>query len=375
MALAHLRLGHIDRWLENADQAADEYRQAIGLFEILEKQSPKAEYRQGLANSYNWLGLTLTPLRDRASDAEQAYNRALTLQEDLVRTSARRADYQQELARTRYNRGVLHWSTAVPTNPDFKVAESDYREAIRLLEPLARSQSDRVPALELARAYNNLATLLALDDQRLVEAKRFYEAAIRQDEELTRTEPANREYTLELAKFCDNLSDLLRRLGEGDLAKARSRQALDLLDALAVPAPSLGIERADAHNLRGQLLQASDPRSAVAEYQEALEILETLRQDRNARHLPLFHERYQDLLQNLAAFAGDNPSADVHALLVRALTGYLELAQASLASGSAADAQLVLENVSNLLPELSEVDQRPMMKAYRALQDRLAARK
>ncbi len=42
----------------------------------------------------------------------------------------------------------------------------------------------------------------------------------------------------------------------------------------------------------------------------------------------------------------------------RAITGYLNLAQASLESGSVADTRLVLENVSNLLPELSERDRR-----------------
>ena len=45
------------------------------------------------------------------------------------------------------------------------------------------------------------------------------------------------------------------------------------------------------------------------------------------------------------------------------------------ASASAVDAQLVLENVSNLLPELSETDRVRVMAPYRTLQDRLAAHK
>ena len=67
---------------------------------------------------------------------------------------------------------------------------------------------------------------------------------------------------MELAKYCNNLSYLLGQLGDDDLAKARSRQALDLLDALALPAPSLGIEQADAHNLRGQLVAGAAIRAA-----------------------------------------------------------------------------------------------------------------
>jgi tetratricopeptide (TPR) repeat protein len=374
LARAHLRLGHIDRWLEYTVVAAHEYEQAIRLFESLENQSSKAEYRQQRANSYNWLAWTLTPLPDRAAEAEKAYNSALSLQEDLVRRDPPRTDYRQELARTRYNRGILREMSAAPFSPQLSAAESDFREAIRLLEPLAGNPADRVPSLELARAYNNLGNLLD-DNERLAEARGFYEAAIRHDEALTKAEPANREYMLELAKFCDNLSSLLRRLGDDNLAKQRGQQALDLLETLALPAPSLAIEQADAHNLRGQLLQAHDVRGAVAAYQEALEIFEKLWKNRTSRYSTLLHQRYDDLLLSLASLGRESRDALVHALLMRAVTGYLDLAHASLASGSTADARLVLENVSSLLPELSEADRLGVTKPYRSLQDRLAARK
>jgi tetratricopeptide (TPR) repeat protein len=373
IAMAHLRLGHIDRWLEKADEAVGGYRKAIVLFESLDAQFHKAEYRQGLANANNWLGLTLTPIPDRAADAEKAYKSALALQEDLVRASPARAEYQQDAARTRYNRGILRSRAATPGAPEFSAAESDFREAIRLLEPLSRSASDRVPALELARVYNNLANLLALDDGRLVEAKALYEAAIRQDEVLALAEPANRVYRMELAKYCNNLSYLLGQLGDDDLATARSRQALDLLDALALPAPSLGLEQADAHNLRGRLLEARGPSGALAEYRQALEGFERVWQDTNAHYLAPVHQRYQDFLINLAHLSRGSQDGAVHALLLRAMTGYIDLAQRSLAAGSVADARLVLENISDLLPELAEPDRKAITKSHLALQERLAA--
>jgi len=375
MALAHLRVGHINRWLDRADDAAREYEQAIGLFEGLRHQSDKPEFRQGLASAYNWLGLTLTLVPDRAADADKAYNSALMLQEDLMRANPSRDEYQQDAARTRYNRGILRFKTANPGSAEFSATESDFREAIRLLEPLAGRPADPVPSLELARAYNNLATLLALDDTRLVEARGLYEAAIGRDEELMKTEPANRVYKMELATFCNNFAYLLGQLGEDDLAKARSRQALDLLDDLALPAPSLGIEQADAHNLRGRLLQAQDPREALAEYRQALELYESRWRDQTAHNLTRVHERYQDFLLNLARFGRDSRDPAPHALLLRAITGYLDLAQASLESGAVADTRLVLENVSNLLPELTEPDRTTIMKPLRTLEEGLAARK
>ena len=67
----------------------------------------------------------------------------------------------------------------------FRTAEADFREAIRLLEPLARTGRDPQPRQDLARAYNNLASLLApgrAEDDR--GARPFYEQAIRTHEEL-----------------------------------------------------------------------------------------------------------------------------------------------------------------------------------------------
>jgi tetratricopeptide (TPR) repeat protein len=348
---------------------------SIKLFEGLGNQGNKPEHRQGRAGAYNWLGLTLSGVPGRAADAEQAYDSALALQDDLMRANSSRDEYQQDAARTRYNRGILRFNSASSGSGEFGAAESDFREAIRLLEPLAGRPSDPVPALELARAYNNLGNVLAQDDSRLVEARGLYEAAIRRDEELMAAEPANRVYKMELAMLCNNLSYLLEQLGDNDLAKARSLQALDLLDELALPAPSLSIEQADAHNLRGQLMQAQDPRGALAEYRQALEIYQSRWRDHTAHNVARVHERYQDFLLNLARFGRNSRAPEVHALLLGAIHGYLDQGQASLESGSVANTRLVLENVSNLLPELAERDRAAIMKPLRTLQESMAARK
>ena len=50
------------------------------------------------------------------------------------------------------------------------------------------------------------------------------------------------EYALELATFSNNLSVLLRRSGDTAGAEARNEDALRLLEQLARPAPSLGID-------------------------------------------------------------------------------------------------------------------------------------
>ncbi|MEO5741842.1 MAG: hypothetical protein ABIS29_14740, partial [Vicinamibacterales bacterium] len=128
-------------------------------------------------------------------------------------------------------------------------------------------------------------------------------------------------------------------------------------------------------NVRGRLLQDQDARGALAEYRQALAVYESRWRDHTAHDVTRVHERYQDFLLNLARFSRDSRDPAVHALLLGAIAGYLDLAQASLESGSVADTRLVLENVSNLLPELSERHQAIILKSFTTLQERLAARK
>src|SRR6185503_12084597 len=114
---------------------------------------------EGLANSYNWLGETL---RLAGTDgAEAAYNNALGVQTKLAAASPDNPTYQQELARTRYNRGILYanGTDAAAT----AAADMDFREAIRILDGVAQRTNSAQARQDLARAYNNLAALRALD--------------------------------------------------------------------------------------------------------------------------------------------------------------------------------------------------------------------
>src|SRR6185295_914252 len=97
-------------------------------------------------------------------------------------------------------------------------------------------------------------------------------------------------------KFCNNLAYLLRERGQLERARQRSSQALDLLDELARPAPSLGVEQADAHNLRGLILQSEGSGDAEREYRASFEAFAKLATDRDPPPVPEFHLRFGDLL-------------------------------------------------------------------------------
>jgi tetratricopeptide (TPR) repeat protein len=373
MALAHLRLGHINRMLNDPDAALEEYARAIEAFEGLAARNPtEPEYRRSLAVAHTWLGETLRQAPDGYQRADAAYARALALQEDLVREAPAHPSYAQELARTRYNRGILYGETAEPGDPVYARAEADFREAIRLLESLPTLEADPQASQDLGRAVNNLATLVDADPNRLSEARPLFERAVALHEALVARRPDTREYALELAKFANNLSDLLRRSGDAAAAEARNGRALALLDELARPAPSLGIEQADASNLRGRILESRSATAALAEYRTSLEAFENLAQNVDVAHLPAFHRRFGDLLYNVGSLSRDQPNlAAAGRLLADAVSAYVALGERALAAGLIVPAERIAQNLSDLSPEFGEHDRRTVAALSEDLQRRI----
>jgi tetratricopeptide (TPR) repeat protein len=250
-----------------------------------------------------------------------------------------------------------------------------HAEAIKVLEPLAQKPGKAQAAQELSRVYNNLAVLLAQsaeDAAGLQAAKPFYERAVRTHQDLTSRDPRNREYKLELAQFSNNYSALLRELSEFGPARENSTRAIALLDELVRPAPSLGIEQADARNLRARILHSEGLPSAGAEYRDALRLFQSLANtDAAARH-PALHHRYADLLINLAAFRRDRQNAESARLLSDGVASYVEFGRRAAAAGTQQGCA-VLNELSQIMPLLNESDRRSFTQPYTQLQSEIEA--
>ena len=178
-AQAHLRLGHIDRWLEKADEAAREYQQAATFFEALGRESGSADYRQGLANAHNWLGLTLTPIPGRAADAK-AYATALALRKSGARI-------RRVLITSRRQRGhTTAASCGRQSQRTRRSAPSKFSRSDRLLEPLGNA-AQIVSRRWSSRAPTTASPLLATT--RVLARRGSYESAVALDEALTKMTP------------------------------------------------------------------------------------------------------------------------------------------------------------------------------------------
>jgi eukaryotic-like serine/threonine-protein kinase len=331
-ASAHSRLGDIDRLLGNYRDAVEEYRDAIGRFEKLDQSHPeKRDYRQALAYAHNYRaealrlwseGTHMSRPQDARSDASKEYDSALRLQEALHEQQPQDAKYQQELARTYNNRGILRSDAS-----DLKASESDFEEAIQLLDPLATREAESQaaeedpPSHDLARAYNNLGSLLRNRGE-LAKAQGFYEQAIQIENALVRKDPNFWEYGVELATFYNNLAFFFLETGDHEMAKQHNHAALDTIEDLATPpSPSVEYERAKAHMLHLYLGPSQHPE---------------------------FHALYKHL--------GDE---------------YVSLAKEYLNSGQPDAARLAIEALGHILPEVAEPDRTNLTKSYKDLFERL----
>ena len=167
-------------------------------------------------------------LGNRFTEAKAAYDTAL---EQAARAGATSAEHQQAVARVRYNRGILLADHVGRDGVVFADAEADLREAVRLLEPLAAGSSSA--SQDLARVYNNLGRVILEQDRPAAEAHDWYQRAVLIHETLTKQQPGNREYAMELVKFDNNLADVLRELGKTAEATRRNALALEGIERLA----------------------------------------------------------------------------------------------------------------------------------------------
>lgn len=357
-AEAHSRLGDVNRLLERHDEAVKEYRQAIASFESLAAQYPGiTEYRRALAYCHNFLGETLRVGLERAeapdpairSEARKQYDAALRLQQHIHDTDPANTDYTQELARSYYNRGILLYN-----GDDRQGSESDFRAAIALLEPIASRttaqdamRSSPEPAQELARVYNNLATLEE-DEDKSEEAEALYEQAIQIAGQLATRNPQEREYQAEFAQYCEGEARMFLDRDDMVAAERRNRQALDIVEALANPAPALSLEQATILELRSEILLAQGSPEALDASERERDLLDRLGRGGASQRHPLFHVMYKDLAVN-----------------------YKDLATKQLKDGDLRGAQLSLKSLERILPELIPEDKATAEENYKDLQRKL----
>jgi tetratricopeptide (TPR) repeat protein len=366
MALAHLRLGHINRMLDRRDDAEREYEQAIaGLTALIGPGSGSLADRESLAAAYNWLGETRRQQVGRAQEAAEAYDRALAVQEGLVSAAPDRPEFRTPLARTLSNRGIL-----ASNSRRLADAEQDFRRALTLLEPVRDTNARALQ--EFGRVSNNLGSLL--DGQGRDGAETYYQQAVTAHERLVKDSPENSEYQIELATFSNNLAVLYLQGGDETAALRHNQRVVELLTNVGRPALSLAIERADAYNLRALILVEQDRQAALRAYEDAIDQYREIAGAPAATRMPNFHLRFGDLLVNLALLA-KTPAAGAaeRHLLDRGLDQFIAVARPLAASGTPAEIQAALDTLTAVMSELDARGRRRVLAVEQDLRRALDA--
>jgi non-specific serine/threonine protein kinase/serine/threonine-protein kinase len=261
MAMAHLRLADIDRLRSMNQDAVNEYTLAIAQLTKLSTEHPtNPDYRQQLGYCHNWIGETLRlwlksqqkPAQYTVANAQNEYNQAIAMQQDLHQNAPTIRDYQQDLARSYYNRGILQFEQ---TQAD---PEPDYQRAAELLKPLvgaghttqdqAATSPEPSPEQELARVDNNIGLDLDQKHYLFEQAVQSIGQATQIADQLLRKYPANHEYKMEAATYYNNLalefgnvycSEDPRKASNLEQAKKASLRAQQLAGDLARSSPGL----------------------------------------------------------------------------------------------------------------------------------------
>jgi eukaryotic-like serine/threonine-protein kinase len=274
-ALASFRVGQIYRELGRREEAEAAYRPALTAQEQLVQQFPdKAEYRQDLSETANWLGELLRAGGKRLGEAEQAFRRAGRLQAELAGAYPRVPRYRMALARTHYNLGAVEMDTGRP-----REAGADYGTSIELLEGLRKDFPEEPDyRQELATSYTDRGLLLH-ETRRPEEAQGDCREAVALQKALAEKGSSPPLYRYRLAVFLNNLG-LVLASGRPTEALAHHDEALQILRRLTDDFPGRPLyryEQGNTWNFLGALHEARpDPEAAEAAWRKALELFEPL---------------------------------------------------------------------------------------------------
>ena len=204
------------------------------------------------------------------------YTRALSLLGRLADDSPDNVDFVRDLAGGRLGLGI-----ALKQLGRFRPAEAEFREAMRLLAPLAASRS---ATTEDRSAYSDaryqLAALLARLTGPTVESEAVYREAAADQRALLDAFRGRPELVAKFGRTLNNLARLLADVGRVDEAVQHYRQALEnlaLSNGEPTHLPGLRWQAARARNNLGILLLGKRPAEARELLKQASSLLDELR--------------------------------------------------------------------------------------------------
>jgi serine/threonine-protein kinase len=325
-ALQWARVGTIECVLGRNDDGRQAYERARQLYQALVQTHPEVpEFQQDLASTHNNLGILLEGLGQRAA-ALTEYEQARSLRLKLVQALPELHAYQNELARTHHNLGglLMDLGQRAAALTEYEQARSLRLKLVQAHPELPEYQQD------LASTHDSLGNLLSTQGQR-AEAVTEFRQARTLEQKLIAAHPELPAYQQSLAYTQNNLGKLLADLGQRAAAVKEFQQARTLLLKLVTAHPDLPVYQQDlasTHNNLGALLAAQGQRAeALTEYQQARTLLLELVQAHP--EVPAYQQHLARMQTNLGVLLeGLGRRAEAVKECKQARTLLLELVQA-----------------------------------------------
>jgi serine/threonine-protein kinase len=221
LALSHRWRGNALRDLRRYRESQEAYRQAVELHEQVLRDSPDDAGRQvAFANTLLNLA-SVTPRLEGSDELPELHRRMLKLNRAAVAAAPEEASFQAELALALESQGLYFLGMGQAAS-----AEGPLREALAIRQELfARGSLGRPEERYLATVHTNLGRALAATGQ-TAEAERSYREAAKLLGPLAEDFPDTPYPRMDLAQALRGLADLLRSLGRQREAEELCRQVL-----------------------------------------------------------------------------------------------------------------------------------------------------
>jgi non-specific serine/threonine protein kinase/serine/threonine-protein kinase len=276
-AAARSRLARISAEVGSAAEAADQYQQAIALWEDLLRSHPdEPEYQEELARSLSGRGTALMRLTGRRDEALDACRRARALLEEALAGDPASASRRLLLGQVLQNTAQIQLDQGHPHE-----ASETLQRVIEIEGPLAAEDPRWLdPQLDAARAHALLGQIQLDQPDGTGPALASYQQAVEILEAITREHPGLADEAHLLAADLGNLGVAQRAAGKLDSALKSSRRSIEILERLDRQYPGVLAYReglAQAYNLMSDLhRRRSEPAASLAFAEKARPLLERL---------------------------------------------------------------------------------------------------
>lgn len=229
LAGAQRRLARITAQIGSPAEAAEQYRQAIAMWdELIAARPDDPSYREELADALNGEAILLTRLKGRRSDALEVCRRARTLIEPLATPVDAPARLRHLLGLILLNTAQVEYELGQPVE-----AVGTYRRVLEIEGQLADKDPNLVaPRLVMARVHAAMGLIFSQQPRGIKPAMASYEKAIEILDAVTREHPRLADEAYTMALDLNDLALLQAMAGKLDSALASDQRGVAILERL-----------------------------------------------------------------------------------------------------------------------------------------------